>query len=81
MSQILNIYITKNIPSNTSYLGRRALDHQVNFRDVQSTSCHVSGHQHLKSAIPEALQRHLSLFLRNVSVERLGTLKINQNNK
>lgn len=58
-----------------SHLWWRTLDHQINFWDVETTSCHIGGHQNLKRAIPEAFQCGLSLFLRNVSVEGLGTLK------
>lgn len=53
----------------------RTLDHQINFWDVQTTSCHIGGNQNLKRAIPEAFQCGLSLFLRDVSMEGLGTLK------
>lgn len=52
----------------------RTLDHQVNFWDVQPSSCHVGGHQNLERAVPEALQCGFSLFLRNVTVEGLGAL-------
>lgn len=58
-----------------SHLRWGTLDHQINFWDVQTTSCHIGGHQNLKRAVPEAFQCGLSLFLRNVSVEGLGTLK------
>lgn len=59
---------------NMSYLWWRTLDHQVNFRDVQPASCHIGGHQNFKRAVPKALQCGFSLFLRNVTVEGLGTL-------
>lgn len=63
-----------------SHLWWRTLDHQINFWDVQTTGCHIGGHQNLKRAIPEAFQCGLSLFLRNVSVEGLGTLKTKKEN-
>lgn len=59
---------------NMSHLWWRTLDHQVNFWDVQPASCHIGGHQNFERAVPEALQCGFSLFLRNVTVEGLGTL-------
>jgi len=59
---------------NKSHLGWSTLYHQVHFRDVQSTGCDIGGNQNLKRTVPEALQRHLSLFLRNISMENLATL-------
>lgn len=58
-----------------SHLWWRTLHHQINFWDVQTTGGHIGSHQNLKRAIPEALQCGLSLFLRNVSMEGLSTLK------
>lgn len=66
------------VTSNRSYLGWGTLDHQVNFRDVQSTSCDIGGNEHLKSSFPEALQRSFALLLRNVTMEGLGTLGLRQ---
>lgn len=57
-----------------SHLWWRTLDHQVNFWNVQPASCHICGHQNLERSVPEALQCGFSLFLRNVTVEGLGTL-------
>lgn len=64
--------------SSSSYLGWGTLNHQVNFRDVQSTGCDIGGNEHLKSSLPEALQCGFALFLRNVTMERLGTLGLQQ---
>ena len=57
------------------YLGRRALDHQVYFGDVQASRRYVGRHQNLKGPVPEALERDLPLLLGDVSVEGLGALQ------
>lgn len=57
-----------------TYVWRRALNDQVHLGDVQAAGRHIGGHQHFKGAAPESLERDLSLFLRNVSVQRLRTL-------
>lgn len=62
------------VTSSRSYLGWGTLNHQVNFRDVQSTGCDIGGNEYLKRALPEALQCSFTLFLRNVTMEALGTL-------
>lgn len=66
---------------NISDLRWRTLDHQVDFRDVQTTGCNIGRNKNLKRPIPESLQRHLSLFLRNVSMEGLGALTTDRENQ
>lgn len=67
-----------HVISSSSYLGWGTLDHQVNFRDVQSTGCDIGGNENLESPLPEALQGGFALFLRNVTMEGLGTLGLQQ---
>lgn len=62
------------VTSSRSYLGWGTLNHQVNFRNVQSTGCDIGGNEHLKGTLPEALQCSFTLLLRDVTVEGLGTL-------
>lgn len=61
-----------------SYLRGRALDDQIHLWYVQTTSRHVRGHQHFEGAVPEAFQRDLSLFLSDVTVQRLAALQPTQ---
>ncbi len=72
--QMTRAELGKSIEVKQPYVWRRALDDQVHLGDVQPTGRHVSSHQHFKRAVPEAFERDLSLFLRNVSVQRLCTL-------
>lgn len=68
------------VACSRSYLRWGALNHQVNFRDVQSTGCDIGGNEHLKGSLSEALQCSFALFLRNVTMEGLGTLGLQQTN-
>lgn len=58
-----------------TYVWRRALNDQIHLGNVQAARRHIGGHQHLKRAVPEALERDLPLFLGDVSVQRLRALK------
>ena len=57
-----------------NFFGRLQLHNEINFRDVQTSSCHVSGHQAFQVASFKRLERDLSLLLRNVAVQYLSFL-------
>lgn len=53
---------------------RLKLDNQVDFGDVETSCCHVCRDKALEFPFLEALERHLPLLLRNISMEHMRLL-------